>query len=232
MSNDMYSVYKDADVFTDLMINLTRNGMQSQKLASTNLSDFAKNIIRIINLDVEDRMEVYDAPSGKQVMILFANNTEIGMDSAYYTERVFTKDHKVDIIVLPGDHLLNKINNVEILKALDNIYAFILETKKVSSEYISPLEIFKHMYARNFYEIKYFLHTFTMDEKTKNDLINHVKEGTDELVDYECLFEDVKCNASVEDLFDNNEVLSACNSEIYYEILDQLSEEFNEDNEE
>ena len=94
MSNDMYSVYKDADVFTDLMINLTRNGMQSQKLAATQLSEFVENIVRIINLDVEDRMEVYTAPSGKQVIILFANDTKIGLDSAYYTERIFEKTIK------------------------------------------------------------------------------------------------------------------------------------------
>lgn len=231
MSNDMYSVYKDADVFTDLMINLTRNGMQSQKLAATQLSEFVENIVRIINLDVEDRMEVYTAPSGKQVIILFANDTQIGLNSAYYTERIFAKDHKVDIIVLPGDHLLNRINNAEILESLDRVYAFILETKKVSSEYISPFEIFKHMYARLFFETKYFMNTFTMDEKTTNDLIEFIKGGSDGIVDYQCIFDDVNLNHSVEALFDENEVLCACNSEIYYEIIDQLSAEFQEEDE-
>ena len=127
--------------------------------------------------------------------------------------------------------MLNKINNADILEALDRVYAFILETKKVSSEYISPFEIFKHMYARLYFETKYFMNTFTMDEKTTNDLIKFIKGGSDGIVDYHCIFDDVNLNHSVEALFDDNEVLCACNSEIYYEIIDQLSTEFQEENE-
>lgn len=226
----MASVYLDAEVFTDRMIYLTNNGMQNNKLSSS-LSTLVVNLIRIMNLDVEDRMEIIDAPSGKTIVLLFANNTECGQDSVYVTERIFSGDKKVDIIVLPNDQLLNKINNAFVLSSLNNVYAFILETQKASATYISPMEVFKHVYARHYFKLKYYSTCFELDEKTIEALKKDIKDSVSGLFEYDKMMEVVQLELSATDLFIDNDVLSEMESEIYFHIIDELNGAFDEEDE-
>ena len=231
MDKNKISTYADAEQLTERMIYLTRNSMMPNTLSSE-LSSFAKNLIRIMNLDVEERMEIIDLPTGKKLMILFAKNTEYGRYSAYKTERVIYENNKVDIVVLPNEPLLMEISNPEILQCLDMVFAFILETQKASAQYISPMEIFKHVYARYFFKLKYFAGTFDLDEQTVNDLKTDIEKGSDGLLSYDRIIEKIKDNVSVTELFDQDEVLSELDTEIYYRIIDELSGEFDEEEEE
>ena len=177
------SEYLDAEAFTDRMIKLTKNSMQSTKL-SQDIPDLINNMIRILNIDVEDRMDTITCPTGKLIVILFAKNTEIGRDCVYLRERVVYESKPVDLVVLPNNELLDELKNADILANLDYVYAFILNTKKASAEYISPIEIYKHIYARYFFKVKYFANTFELDDITINDLKTDIYEGTDGMLSY------------------------------------------------
>ncbi len=224
----MATVYDDAELFTQKIIHLTKNNMQSNTFVDR-LSPLAENLIRIMNLDVEDRFELYDAPSGKKVMLLFAKNTDIGYEIAYYHDRFIHQDKKVDVIVLPNDDLLNALKNDEILQALNSLYAFILETKRASAEYISPIEVMKHTFARYYFKFKYFADAFELDDVTVNDLKTNISDELDGMITYDDIMDAIKSSTNKPaDYFNNNTVLEKVTSEVYYQIIDELSEAFEE----
>lgn len=224
----MATVYNDAELFTQKLIYLTKNHMQSNTFVDK-LSPLAENLIRIFNLDVEDRFEIYDAPSGKKVMLLFAKNTEIGYNKAYFRDRFTHQGKTVDVIVLPNDELLYELSNADILASLNNIYAFILETKKASAEYLSPLEIAKHVFARFYFKFKYFANAFELDDVTVNDLKEDIVDGIDDIFTYDDVMEAIKSGVDGGDYFNDNHVFEKLSSEIYYHVIDELYAESEED---
>ena len=228
----MATVYNDAELFTQKLIYLTRNHMQSNTFVDK-LSPLAENLIRIFNLDVEDRFELYDAPSGKKVMLLFAKDTDIGYDKAFFRDRFIHQGNTVDVIVLPNDDLLYKLSNADILGALNSIYAFILETKKASAEYLSPLEITKHVFARYYFKFKYFANAFELDDITINDLKEDITDGIDDIFTYNDVMDAIKSEIDGGDYFNDNHVFEKLSSEIYYQVIDELyAEESDEDEDE
>ena len=228
MDKKSATFYDDAEVFTQKLIHLTTNNMKSSSL-SDGLTPLVENLIKIICLDVEDRSEVYDAPSGKKVIILFAKNTDQGYESAFFCDRFIHQGKVVDLFVLPNDDLLFKrFKNPAILKALDKFYAFILETKKASAEYVSPIEIVKHIFARYYFKFKYYANSFEFDEPTVNALKNDIEEGLDGMLSYKDVIDVVKTEVGAE-YFNNNLVLEKISSELYYQVIDELAEASGED---
>lgn len=218
MNNNL--VFKEAEDFTNHMSNI----VMQNNVRTMELSDFAKNVIRIMNLDVEDRMFVYTT-NNKRVIILFAKNTPIGKkNSAYYTERMNFDNEEVDIIILPNAELLQNITNPEILLNLDYVYTFILKTPKPSVDYVSPLEIAKHLYARYYFKYKFFINSFVMDEETINSLKKDLEDrGFDTVINFQQLY-DLANNKNItsEQLFGKNEILDYIDGSVYYQILDDL----------
>lgn len=220
MSNK-YSVFDEAEEFTNHMSNIITHDVRC-----IDLSNFAKTIIRILNLDVEDRMYVYKpCNSEKRVIILFAKDTEIGKNnSAYSTERVLFGGEEVDIIVLPNNELLQHITNPEILTNLDYVYSFILKTPKPSIDYVSPIEICKHLYARYYFKTKFFVNSFEMDDETIQSLKNDIEDkGFDTIINFQHIY-NLATNKEVttDALFNQNGILDYIDASVYYQILDDL----------
>ena len=222
--------YDDAELFTQKLIHLTKNQMRLNSFQD-GLTPLVENLIKIINLDVEDRFDVYDAPSGKRVLLLFAKDTDLGYSNAFFCDRFVHQGKTVDIFVLPNDPLLDKIRNAEILSALDRFYAFILETKKASAEYISPIEIVKHIFARYFYKFKYYSEAFELDERTVAAMKNDIEESLEGMITYDDVIKAIKDGKGA-DYFNSNEVLEKVSSEIYYQVIDELHEAVDEEDDE
>ena len=230
----MPSVFRDAEAFTDSMIKLTSNNMQSSQLSGQALPEVVLNMIRILNLDVEERMSTVTCSTGKLIIILFAKNTVIGKKSVYFRESLIHEGKTVNIIVLPNDELIDKLENDYIISNLDYIYTFILGTKKASAEYISPIEIYKHIFARYFFKIKYFIKTFELEDSTIDELIEDLKSGTDGMIDYNDIATEVYDNTSASELFDYNACLKYFTTDSYFDIIDVLNGKYDyyEDTEE
>lgn len=224
-----YSVFIEAEDFTEHMSNIVTHGVRCNELSS-----FAKSIIRILNLDVDDEMFVYTNCNDRKVIILFAKNTEIGKNSAYRTERVSYMNEEVDIIVLPNGELLQNITNPEILTNLDYVYAFILRTPKPSVDFVSPLEICKHLYARYYFKFKFFEDSFEMDNETVKSLREDIEDkGLDTVINFQQLYELAKNkNIFAKKLFEENGILDYIDASVYYQILDDLRYMAGEDEEE
>ena len=216
-----YSVFDEAEDFTNHMSNIV-----TQDIRCIDLSNFAKTIIRIMNLDVEDKMYVYKpCKSEKRVVILFAKNTEIGKNnSAYCTERVSFGEEEVDVIVLPNTDLLQNITNPEILTNLDYVYTFILKTPKPSVDYVSPIEICKHLYARYYFKMKFFINSFEMDDETIQSLKNDIEDkGFDTIINFQHIYDLANSKEiTTEQLFNQNGILDYVDASVYYQILDDL----------
>lgn len=223
------SSFQDAEAFTDRMIRLTKNGMQSNQLSSQGLPELLVNMIRILNVDVEDRMDAISCPTGKLIVILFAKNTDAGKQSVYTRENLIHEGRPVDIVILPNNELLDELKNANILTSLDYIYAFILNTKKASAEYISPVEIYKHIFARYFFKVKYFASTFELDDITIEDLKQDIYNGTGGMLTYNDLMMEIEEGASAIKLFDQNDCIKYFTTDSYFDIIDELSGEFFED---
>ena len=234
LDGKVVSEFQDAEAFTDRMIRLTRNNMQSTQLSSQGLPELMVNLIRILNIDVEDRMDTITCPTGKLISILFANNTDMGKQSVYLRENLIHEGRKVDIIILPNDELIDALNNEDILSNLDYIYAFILNTKKASAEYISPIEIYKHIFARYFFKVKYFANTFDLDEDTIEDLKKDIYDGTGGVLSYDDLLMEVEEGATALKLFDQNDCLKYFTADLYFDIVDELNgiDEYSDEEEE
>lgn len=216
-----YSVFADAEEFTNEMIKIT-----TSEVKTIELTNFIRNIIRILNLDVEDHMYSYKTlKSNKRVVILFAKDTQYGKEhSMYRTERISFGKDIVEIIVLPSSKLLEHITNPEILLNLDYIYAFLLQTPKPSVDYVSPMEIAKHLYARYYFKFKFFINAFEMDNETIDSLkLDIVNSGLDTLVSFDHIYK-IASNQKItsEDLFDKNEILDYIDASVYYQIVDDL----------
>ena len=229
---DKYSVFSDAEDFTQHMTTIVTRGV----VTSNELSPFAKNIVRIMNLDVEDNMYIYKTTKDDRiVIILFAKNTPIGKNNAYSTERVPYEGKDIDIIVLPNHDLLDKeITNSEILRNLDYVYSFILRTPKPSLDYVSPLEIARHLYARYYFKMKFFQNAFEMDQKTKDSLRQDIEDmGLDTVIDFEQIFDLAGDNTvSTDELFNKNKILDYIDASVYYTILDDLRDMVGENDDE
>ena len=212
MDKKSATFYDDAELFTEKLIFLTKNQMKLNTLKE-GLTPLVENLIRIICLDVEDYFEVYDAPSGKRVLLLFAKNTDEGYSSAFFCDRFIHQGKAVDIFVLPNDDLLDEFRNTEILKALDKFYAFILETKKASAEYVSPIEIVKHIFARYYFKFKYYANAFVLDEKTINSMKKDIDDSLDGMLSYNDIIKAVKSEVGPE-YFSENLLLENISSEL------------------
>ena len=219
-------VFLDAISFTHEMTGLTNGAIKARH----ELSKFASNIIRILNLDVENSMYTYKSLTGKTVVILFAKNTDMGKNSVYRTERVKHEGQDVDIIVLPNDELLDNLDNETILTNLDYVYAFVLDTPKPSVKYVSPIEICKHLYARYFFKYRFFINSFDIDSKTLEELkLDLTRMDADTMVDFETIYrlagETVSGGGAADNaiqLFEKNDILDYIDASVYYSILEDL----------
>lgn len=213
-------VFLDAISFTSEMINITTG-----KITKHEQSKFVINIIRILNLDVEEYMYTYKSMTEKNVIILFAKNTDMGKNSVYRTERVKYRGEDVDIIVLPNESLLDEIDNETILINLDYVYAFILDTPKPSVQYVSPIEMCKHLYARYFFKYKFFIDAFVNDKETIDELkADLVRMDLDTMIKFDDLYKlaGIKGTDTAIKLFEDDEILNYIDASVYYTILDDL----------
>ena len=222
MDKKSATFYDDAELFTQKLIHLIKNNMQLNTLRD-GLTPLVENLIKIICLDVEDRFEFYDAPSGKKVIILFAKDTDQGYESAFFCDRFEHRGTSIDLFVLPNDSLLYRFKNSEILQVLDRFYAFILETKKASADYVSPIEIAKHIFARYYFKFKLYANAFVFNDKTVNAMKKDINEALDGMLSYDDIISVVKQDVGAE-YFTDNLVLEKISSELYYQVIDELAE--------